>query len=241
MNPSATPPKYRRLHLLHWRHQRPPRHVAPGKSAPVFAYARTLLEINERRRKWSSRTQSRLSGLVHQSEGPWETAPGGSDAAPTRWNCSNVSSIRPGRNSTGATRKPTCCARTCEVRPSRHWRPSRRRGSARWIGSRHAGSLQKFWSRKSSNGRTPAQRRRIWNFITIDPARSLAWAMSQPPPPWDLSVKAVEAGDHGTAGGHPACPRPLAPLSCGCSGNTRRRTRLIWKSSASRSQSAESA
>ena len=187
--PLGDPRKYRRLHLLHGDTS-----VLPATlllKVGTTSLMLDLLEINQLPKVVLADAVKTFRALSHQSEGPWETrlADGRSaDAVELLERFFNSAWAEFHGRDTETDVLLDVWGSTLKALATE---PEALIGKVDWITKRWL--LQKFLEQEKLEWEDPWLKAQDLEFHHIDPARSLGWAMSQPPAPWDLSVKAVEA------------------------------------------------
>src|SRR5438552_1620562 len=187
--PLGDPRKFRRLHLLHGDTSVLPATVL--LKVGTTSLMLDLLEINHLPKLVLADAVKTFRAMSHQPDGPWQVrlADGRSsdavellqkffDAAWTEFH---------GRDTEtdvlldvwGSTLKALALE------------PQALIGKVDWITKRWL--LRKFMEQEKIDWDDPWLKAQDLEFHHIDPARSLGWAMSQPPPAWDLSDKVIEA------------------------------------------------
>ena len=169
--PLGDPRKYRRLHLLHGDTS-----VLPATlllKVGTTSLMLDLLEINHLPKIVLADAVKAFRALSHQPEGPWEVKL--ADGRTARRGGFAGTIFRRGLGGISRARRGDGHSAGClGFHAESAGRPSRRRSSAKWIGSPSIGCCRNFWNRKSWIGTTRGSRRRTWNFITL--TRRAAWA-----------------------------------------------------------------
>jgi proteasome accessory factor A len=149
-----------------------------------------LLEINQLPKVVLADAVKTFRALSHQSEGPWETrlADGRSaDAVELLERFFNAAwSEYHGRDAETDTLLDVWGSTLKALATE----PQALIGKVDWITKRWL--LQKFLEQEKLEWEDPWLKAQDLEFHHIDPVRSLGLAMSQPPPAWDVSAKAVD-------------------------------------------------
>ena len=186
--PLGDPRKYRRLHLLHGD-----TNVLPATlllKVGTTSLMLDLLEINHLPKLVLADAVKTFRALSHQTEGPWEVrlADGRSmDAVELLERFFSAAWAEFHGRDTETDILLDVWGSTLKALATE---PQALIGKVDWITKLWL--LRKFMAQEKLDWDDPWLKSQDLEFHHIDPARNLGWALSQPPPPWDLSAKAIE-------------------------------------------------